>query len=413
MGDDLAPLARTVRVRMYNVGFGDCLLFFIPTEAGERTMLVDCGSHMSGVVTPLSTVTADLLAAVGTSASGKPRIDIVVATHRHYDHISGFALKVWNTVEVGEVWLPWTEERGNPAADELRTTQHRVATALAARFPSAESPAGWLALNSLSNAAAETMLLKGFLGQPIRRYLPTGTGDAQTFTSALLPGIVIHALGPSHNPATIATLTPTEGNYFPLPALRAAGDAGEPTSNPEVALFPARFGVTPADYARRFGELADRADAGLIEARAESDFMAAASALEEAVNGTSLVLGLEIGQRCLLLGGDAEWGTWSEVLADNRWRELLRKTLVYKVSHHGSYNGTPKPFVRDLLPSDAISLVSLCPMEKWPSIPRTTLLDALADQQRTLLRTDQLPASGGNVTVEGTLSIELCVDFGS
>jgi hypothetical protein len=36
-----------LRIRMYNVGFGDCFLLFIPTDDGERTLLLDCGKHMS------------------------------------------------------------------------------------------------------------------------------------------------------------------------------------------------------------------------------------------------------------------------------------------------------------------------------------------------------------------------------
>ena len=42
-----APSMNSLRIRMYNVGFGDCFLLFIPTEDGERTMLLDCGKHMS------------------------------------------------------------------------------------------------------------------------------------------------------------------------------------------------------------------------------------------------------------------------------------------------------------------------------------------------------------------------------
>ena len=32
---------------MYNVGFGDCFLLFVPTAQGARTMLLDCGKHLS------------------------------------------------------------------------------------------------------------------------------------------------------------------------------------------------------------------------------------------------------------------------------------------------------------------------------------------------------------------------------
>ena len=41
---------------------------------------------------------------------GVSRIDVVVGTHRHQDHVSGFENDVWEQVEVREVWMPWTED---------------------------------------------------------------------------------------------------------------------------------------------------------------------------------------------------------------------------------------------------------------------------------------------------------------
>ena len=402
--------AKQVRVRMYNVGFGDCLLFFLPTDMGERTMLVDCGAHMSGAANPMSAITKDLVASVSTD--GRARIDVVVATHRHFDHISGFDMKIWNEVEVGEVWMPWTEERGNARADALRTSQQRLAAALAARFPSAADPVGWLALNSFSNAGAEHTLLKGFAGTPHHRFLPDPDRDKRSFTTPLLTGITVHALGPSHDLAIVATLEPPKGKYFPEPAKAAArgrSDGAAPTNAALAAVFSDRHRVTPADYARRYPSLAGNADTRELQRRAEADYMGAAAALEDAINGTSLVLALEIGDACLLLAGDAEWGTWSEVLADRAWTELLTRTVLYKVSHHGSLNGTPKPFVDDLLPNDAVSLMSFRPVAKWPSIPRETLVAALGQGKRTLFRTDAMPAPSPTVTRNGNLWVEITV----
>ena len=37
-----------VEIRMYNVGFGDSFLVRMPTEEGERRVLVDCGFHSQG-----------------------------------------------------------------------------------------------------------------------------------------------------------------------------------------------------------------------------------------------------------------------------------------------------------------------------------------------------------------------------
>lgn len=58
---------------------------------------------------------------------------------------------------------------------------------------------------------------------------------------------------------------------------------------------------------------------------------------------------------------------------------------------------------------DALSVVSLCPMERWPSIPRTTLLDALQAGNRRLVRTDQMPPEASDITRNGTLWVEVAV----
>ena len=401
---------KQLRIRMYNVGFGDCILLLFTFDDGERTMLVDCGAHPSGVANPMPNITKDLVATV--TRNGTARIDIVVASHRHFDHISGFDMKIWEDVQVGEVWMPWTEERGVPAADKLRRSQNRVAAMLSARFPSNATPMGWLAMNSLSNRGAEDTLLSGFAGKPARRYLPAFQRADRSFTTPLLPGLKVHALGPSHDAKIIATLDPPKGKYFPLPPKDdAAGPAAVPggrvTERQVNRIFPDRYRLSPTEYNASYPRLADHADIEEVRHRAEADFLGTAAALEDAINGTSLVLAVEIGDRCLLLGGDAEWGPWSEILEDPEWAELLKRTLVYKVSHHGSYNGTPKPFVDDVLPSDAVSLVSLRAIDHWPSIPRTTLLDALRTGKRTVVRTDDIPAESTTITRNGDLWVEV------
>jgi hypothetical protein len=54
-------------------------------------------------------------------------------------------------------------------------------------------------------------------------------------------------------------------------------------------------------------------------------------------------------------------------------------------------------------------LVSLGPMEKWPSIPRKSLLSALESAQRRLMRSDHMPLEGADITSNGTLWVELSV----
>jgi beta-lactamase superfamily II metal-dependent hydrolase len=416
----------TLRIRMYNVGFGDCFLLFIPTEKGKRTMLLDCGKHMSSKTGhKISEAANDIVETV--SSAGQPRIDVIVATHRHYDHISGFDSKVWDPVEVGEVWMPWTEEIGNPAADTIRRNQNRLARALWHRFGSTDDAIGALAFNSMSNAGAQTRLRSGFKGHPHHRYLPEVEVGPQAFLTDVLPGVTVHALGPSHDPDVIALMDPPAGEFFPDEPTEPVGAApraaahrrpGSPAAAAPQAnssfrdIFAARYRMDTDTFTSRYPALADHAGTTEIDERSEVDMLAAAASLEDAINGTSLVLALEFGDVCVLLAGDAEWGTWSKILDDPASRDLLARTKAYKVSHHGSFNGTPKQFVDELLPADAMSLVSLGPMEKWPSIPRMSLLAELESAQRLLMRSDHTPVEGADITSNGTLWVELSVPLG-
>ena len=119
--DALVPKRDEVIVRMYRQGLGDCFLLALPA-AGSSTkyLLVDCGVHKRQTEGPvrLAQVLENVAAATGS------RLDVVVATHEHADHLSGFVQKgspfLTNGIDIGEVWLAWTEKQGDRQADALR-----------------------------------------------------------------------------------------------------------------------------------------------------------------------------------------------------------------------------------------------------------------------------------------------------
>jgi hypothetical protein len=68
--------------------------------------------------------------------------------------------------------------------------------------------------------------------------------------------------------------------------------------------------------------------------------------LDSATNNTSLVLAFELGDHgpVLLFAADAQIGSWKSwlTLPEFDTAALLRRTVFYKVGHHGSHNATLK-----------------------------------------------------------------------
>jgi beta-lactamase superfamily II metal-dependent hydrolase len=384
---------------MYNVGFGDSFLVRAPGRDREWRMLVDCGVHSQGASEhPMSEIVADIIETV-TDDDGVPRIDVVVATHRHRDHVSGFADERWSAVEVGEVWLPWTERPDDPVANRLRAEQDMVARALALQL-AADGTEG-LALNSLTNEQAMWTLQNGFAGKPLRRYIETATAPTRLPD---LPGGTVDFLGPGRDVESLRRMNPPAKERW----LRLAAAEADGSAESGAPAFPT-FALDEAGYVDRLARGDDGSPVDLaslllpprlrerIERAQTPDAFDSAAGLEHAINNTSVVFVLGLGETRLLMPGDAQWGSWLPLLDGLDYRGLLSQVTHYKVSHHGSHNGTPKTLVNDVLADGLVSVVSVHRIERWANIPKLTLMQALSDKKhkRKLLASD---GSHDNVT---------------
>jgi hypothetical protein len=228
-----------VRVRMYNVGFGDCFLILIPGDP-VRTILVDAGFHSQGKGSYSSKeltrqILDDLIA-----YTGKQRADVVVGTHRHQDHITSFNDKQWKDLQIGEVWLPWVDNPKDKVAKKLWKKKTSFAIALTEALPAFAATmskeakhdtafmlwnagvpydalakfAGWSAaidpVFGVSNAEALAILRTGFASRDVEepRYLPTSDTYPEAFETDILPGVRVHVLGPPKARATRSSPPP-------------------------------------------------------------------------------------------------------------------------------------------------------------------------------------------------------------
>lgn len=74
----------SLTVRAYNVLFGDCILLSWDEDDGKHHAWVDFGNMPNDPNLVFDTVYNDVLARTGG------RLDLVLVTHRHLDHLEGF-----------------------------------------------------------------------------------------------------------------------------------------------------------------------------------------------------------------------------------------------------------------------------------------------------------------------------------
>src|SRR5262249_22785415 len=131
--------------------------------------------------------------------------------------------------------------------------------------------------------------------------------------------------------------------------------------------------------------------------RIDADWMGAAAEfalqLDSATNNSSLALAFELTKtgKVLLFVADAQVGNWLS-WQDLSWKlgddetatgpDLLRRTVFYKVGHHGSHNATLKAKGLEMMASD--DLVAFIPVDEamaktkhWNNMPLAGLLKEL------------------------------------
>lgn len=382
-----------VTVRMYKKILGDSFLLTIgePTAPREQRIhiLIDCGvlQRVPDEAKLIQAVADDIVQTTGG------RLDLLVITHEHWDHISGFTHArpaLVDNMQIDNLWLAWTERRGDGQADALRDRSEKAKIVVSA--------AAAFAARSGANVTASIENFNGPVAKNGKKLVVTDIIPAlikrAKHTDYLEPGEILdtpgthslraHVLGPPRNSARLTKEKPS------------AGDAKETyvAANFELAL-EARYAVSasltdamdvdgPTPFAGHYSipynnvenatSDADETAAWLRERYLSKDqewrnvdlaWLGAAGALalklDSDTNNTSLVLALELeqGGDVLLFAGDAQVGNWLSWHDQNypstvegsakppvangpkvSARDLLARTVLYKVGHHASHNAT-------------------------------------------------------------------------
>jgi beta-lactamase superfamily II metal-dependent hydrolase len=451
---ETASQALRVRVRMYRPGLGDCFLISFFQAGAEHHVLIDCGVYQA---TKDAEATM-LKIARHIHKTTNQRLDLVAATHEHWDHLSGFqqAQEVFNQIAMEQVWLAWTEDPANPLANKLREDRSlalRTLQAAARLIPSGMAMQGQAVQGLLDFFGASPAELSAASSiSPARQALDylASRKDAKVSycqpgepprTLEGLPGVRFFVLGPPTSEALLKKTEPgkkSQEGYALSDQVALVSSffnaiqhlqGSLPDSPGEVRDFPfdPQFQVS-IDHARQdpffiehygFGDgLGNSPQQGAVWRRIDRDWLEVTSELalrlDQATNNTSLVLAIELVEsgQVLLFPGDAQagnWLSWKDLSWDLTAKDgatqtihggdLVARTTLYKVGHHGSHNATLRESgLERMQSSDLVALLpvqqAMAEQQNW-SMPFPRLYQRLQEKTRgRLARLDYgLPAA--------------------
>lgn len=405
------------RVRMYQVGFGDSFLLSLEYPQAlddgrtERHILIDFGSTRRP---DHGGDPDDVASLIAQHCNGT--LDVIVVTHRHKDHLSGFGLKgpsgVIDGLHPKLIVRSWTED---PAAAEDATGSSPLGErsrafaralgqgqAFAARLNASVEQdrrglAGsvrTLAFDQLSNADAVDQL-NDWAGAGAGAYVHFGSSSG---IEAVVPGIKVSVLGPPtlEQYPEIARQRSEDPEFWmffqraledtPFAALldHPVDELGRDAPGPQGELGPVRW------LTERLGR------------QQLASYLQIVRILDDVLNNTSVILLIEAGDKRLLFPGDAQIENWEYPLkvAPNSTEncDLLRGVDLYKVGHHGSRNATPRTLfglwneeaTRNRPMTALMSTLSGVHGESEATrVPRATLVESLK-QRMTLHSTEDL-----------------------
>ena len=294
---------------MYRVGFGDFFLLTVSAAGPPKHILIDCGVH-AGDLGSIGDAVNDMAKETGSNLA------LLIVTHRHADHISGFATckDVFSKFNVERIWMSWFENPDDKEASRFQANLTAVAmqltSALAARTDPDSQELKRMAENitgpslglgaGSSNAVALSVLHGSFSGKqpPIDYYK---AGDPAKLPQDLIDaGLTAQILGPPIDPVLVSQMNGKNEQYL------AGNDQSD--STPLKPPFPDEFKTDAKHYPQAAFEHYPSDVVEKMVNETQPDLQAAkARQADNTLNNQSLVTRFTFGGKTLLFVGDAQW----------------------------------------------------------------------------------------------------------
>jgi hypothetical protein len=430
------------KVRMYRQGLGDCFLISLPRSDSDRPyrVLIDCGVILgtADASTKMTEVVENIIAAT------QGEIDLLLATHEHWDHVSGFvqAKDAFDKLKVHEVWLGWTENRNDPLTQKLKAQRDAALASLrlglsrlqlAGDEPAAEvvELGGLLEFFGAAKGASTEDALANVreMSSNLRFCLPS---DAPVEPSGT--GARFYVLGPPHDEKLLRKINPstrdkeTYGLAVDGFQLFMAGAGTALDSKDRGRPFDGQYEI-PFSYAKEMAFFQQQywtpADATDNWRLIDSDWLGGSTELalqlDSLTNNTSLVLAIELADGdVLLFAADAQVGNWLS-WQGLEWEiggkkvtgpDLLKRTIFYKVGHHGSHNATLRDKGLEQMEKLRVAMIpvdeAMAKKKHWDHMPLDELVAALNEKAKGLvLRVDKPTPTTREQVVEDRLFFEV------
>lgn len=431
----------SVNIKMYRIKeIGDCFLLRFQNGNDTSHVLIDCGSFRNSKksIYRMKQIAEDIKQQLNGA-----KLEVVVGTHQHNDHLSGFvhAKKTFESIAPEQVWLSWLDNPKDKEAVKIGTDFNNYLTSL--RLIGKE-----MAHQDFSNAAAKDVVdgMLGFFGierskrastkEKLPPVTPAQARDILTTLGKkppkyLSPGQIFDLPGVAVGLVKVYVLGPPKREDF----LFDKDPNKEETYDPELELNTINTGKLLYAMKKFSGRVKEKDDTQPFPfnepyrnspnykfpeksyyneknkwRQIDLDWLNQAEQLalflDTYTNNSSLVLAFQIVKtnKVLLFAADAQtgsWNSWKEIKwkkapAGFNWLDLMQNTILYKVGHHCSHNATLVEGLKNMTHKELVAMIpvdisdpNIKKVKGW-KMPATNLLAELKKKcQNRIIRMDE------------------------